>query len=66
MLAGIAADTWPRIRQAVVETHDVDGRPAVVRDLLVARGFRYVIADAGAVSSLAGGPRSDVMVYARR
>lgn len=67
VLEGIGEGTWPRIRQVVVETHPVGGRPALVRELLERRGFRVTV-DEDAVGNLAGGPGggADVMIYAHR
>ncbi len=44
VLAGIADGDWPKIRQLVIEVHDVDGRLARMRELLRARGYRVVSA----------------------
>src|SRR5262249_41637192 len=38
VLAGIAAEDWPKIRQIVVEVHDLEDRLARVTGLLYARG----------------------------
>lgn len=40
VLEGIGEDDWPRIRQAVVEVHNVDGRLAKIRALFEQHGFR--------------------------
>jgi FkbM family methyltransferase len=40
VLMGVADADWPRIRQLVVEVHDVDGRAARLRAMLDARGYR--------------------------
>lgn len=40
VLAGLADEDWPRVRQLVVEVHDEDGRCAGVQGMLEARGFR--------------------------
>jgi amino acid adenylation domain-containing protein/FkbM family methyltransferase len=42
VLQGIDAADWPKIRQVVVEVHDVDGRLAEVTALLDAHGFTCV------------------------
>ncbi len=42
VLAGIAEEDWPKIRQVVVEVHDLDGRLRRVEADLAARGFRVV------------------------
>ncbi len=41
VLRGIAEDDWPRIRQIVMELHDMDGRLALVVELL--RGHGYAV-----------------------
>jgi FkbM family methyltransferase len=40
VLAGIADDDWPRIRQLVIEVHDVDHRLDRLTALLARRGYR--------------------------
>jgi len=40
VLAGIGDADWPRIRQFVIEVHDVDGRLDRMTRLLEARGFQ--------------------------
>jgi len=42
VLSGIADEDWPKIRQAVVEVHDVDHRLEQVTALLRARGFTEI------------------------
>ena len=42
VLHGIAEQDWPRLRQLVIEVHDVDGRVARLGSLLEARGYRTV------------------------
>jgi FkbM family methyltransferase len=44
VLAGIDEATWPRIRQFVVEVHDVNGRLGRLQRLLESRGYRTVSA----------------------
>lgn len=44
VLSGIRPEHWPRIRQVVVEVHDIDTRVQQVMNLLPQHGFR-VIAD---------------------
>jgi 31-O-methyltransferase len=39
VLRGIRAEHWPRIRQVVMEVHDLDGRLAAVCQLLRQQGF---------------------------
>jgi amino acid adenylation domain-containing protein/FkbM family methyltransferase len=43
VLAGVANEDWPRIRQVIVEVHDEDGRLAAITALLEQRGFRVVV-----------------------
>src|SRR6185369_9863932 len=43
VLRGIADRDWPRIKQIVVEVHDIGGRLAEVTNLLEERGFRIAI-----------------------
>jgi len=40
VLAGMEPGLWPRVRQVVLEVHDVDGRVERVEKLLHAQGFR--------------------------
>ncbi len=40
VLQGIREHDWPKIRQLVVEVHDVDGRLALIEGMLASRGFR--------------------------
>jgi len=40
VLCGLGEGDWPRVRQVVVEVHDVDGRLAAVTELLEGHGFR--------------------------
>lgn len=47
VLRGIDDEHWPRIRQIVMEVHDLDGRLAEVRRLLEARGFRVAVEQDG-------------------
>jgi FkbM family methyltransferase len=42
VLQGIEAGHWPRVRQIVMEVHDLDGRLAQVVELLRGRGFEVV------------------------
>jgi 31-O-methyltransferase len=39
VLAGIAEHDWPKIRQLVLEVHDIDDRLRTVRTMLTERGF---------------------------
>nr|UYH37519.1 amino acid adenylation domain-containing protein [Myxococcaceae bacterium MCy9487] len=43
VLAGIAPEDWPRIRQVVVEVHDKDGRLEELTRLLKQQGFELII-----------------------
>jgi phthiocerol/phenolphthiocerol synthesis type-I polyketide synthase E len=43
VLQGIEPRHWPRIRQIVMEVHDLDGRLEVVVDLLRGRGFNVTV-----------------------
>ncbi len=43
VLRGIGEETWPRVRQIVLEGHDQGGRLAHVRAMLEARGFTVTV-----------------------
>jgi FkbM family methyltransferase len=43
ILAGIAEEDWPKVRQAVVEVHDGAAATGVVAELLHRRGFRVAV-----------------------
>lgn len=43
VLRGIDDEHWPRIRQIVIEVHDVDGRVGKVRELLASKGYDVVV-----------------------
>ncbi|MEA5581861.1 amino acid adenylation domain-containing protein [Nodularia harveyana UHCC-0300] len=43
VLAGIKAEDWPKIKQIVVEIHDIDGQLAYVTNLLQQHGFECEI-----------------------
>ena len=60
-LAGIAEDDWPKIRQVVVEVHDIERRLARVEELLRQRGFSLTVDQE---RSLLGS--NLYLVYARR
>lgn len=46
VLQGIEEADWPKVRQLVVEVHDVEGRLAAVQALLQGRaGFRVCVVD---------------------
>ena len=42
VLRGIADDDWPRLRQFVIEVHDIDGRTDRLAGMLDTRGYRTV------------------------
>ena len=44
VIGGIDAATWPRIRQLVIEVHDVDGRVERLRRVLDGQGFQTTTA----------------------
>jgi 31-O-methyltransferase len=43
VLEGIVDEDWPRLRQLVIEVHDVGGRLERIRTLLEGRGFDVVV-----------------------
>jgi FkbM family methyltransferase len=43
VLRGVADEDWPRIRQVVMEVHDLDGRLATIEAMLRERGFRVAV-----------------------
>ena len=43
VLRGIADRDWPKIKQIVVEVHDIEGRLAEVKNLLEERGYRIAV-----------------------
>lgn len=43
VLEGIRADHWDRVRQVVVEVHDIDGRLGRISDLLAGKGFSCTV-----------------------
>jgi FkbM family methyltransferase len=59
ILAGLAEDDWPKIRQLVVEVHEGDDATLAMVDLLRHRGFRAAVEPNPTFSSLA-------LVYATR
>lgn len=61
VLDGITAHDWPRIRQIVVEVHDIADRVRLVADRLSAHGYEIVVDQ---LASLVGSTLH--MVYARR
>lgn len=50
VLQGIADEDWPKIRQIVVEVHDVDSRRRRVESLLAERGFEVAVEQEEALS----------------
>jgi len=42
ILEGIDEEDWPKIRQIVIEVHDLDGRLQTIRELLASKGFNTV------------------------
>jgi phthiocerol/phenolphthiocerol synthesis type-I polyketide synthase E len=61
VMLGISDEDWPRIRQVVVEVHDVDGRLARLRAMLQDRGFHV---ESGQEALYAGSPI--YLLYGRR
>jgi hypothetical protein len=45
VLLGIDQEHWPRIRQVVMEVHDLEGRLATVVGLLQEKGFTQVVVE---------------------
>jgi amino acid adenylation domain-containing protein/FkbM family methyltransferase len=43
VLAGIAVEDWPKIRQVVVEVHDIGGRVEQIQAALETRGYRVTV-----------------------
>jgi hypothetical protein len=43
VIEGIAEEDWPKIRQFVVEAHDVEGRVEKLRSVFESRGYRTVV-----------------------
>jgi amino acid adenylation domain-containing protein/FkbM family methyltransferase len=43
VLAGLADEDWPKVRQVVMEVHDIDGRLERVRTLLERQGHRVAV-----------------------
>ena len=43
VLRGLREDDWPKVRQAIIEVHDEDGRLAEIVGLLERRGFATVV-----------------------
>jgi 31-O-methyltransferase len=43
VMAGIAEADWPRVRQLVMQVHDLDGRVAAVERDLAARGYEVTV-----------------------
>lgn len=42
VLLGLDGETWPRVRQVVVETHNRDGRQTQIERLLTENGFHQI------------------------
>ena len=53
IIAGIADEDWPKIRQTVIEVHGGESATHSMADLLETRGFRVVIDANPAMPSLA-------------
>ncbi|MFJ3497025.1 FkbM family methyltransferase [Streptomyces sp. NPDC086091] len=62
VMRGLDAADWQRVRQAVVEVQDLDGRLAEVRDILAAQGFAVTVESAANLPEV----YRYSMVYARR
>jgi 31-O-methyltransferase len=43
VIAGISEEDWPKIKQFVVEAHDVDGRVEKMKSVFESRGYRTVV-----------------------
>ncbi|MEY3866260.1 MAG: hypothetical protein RLZZ338_151 [Cyanobacteriota bacterium] len=43
VLAGIAAEDWKKIKQLVIEVHDIEGRLQSIQEMLIERGYTLVI-----------------------
>ena len=43
VLLGIRPDDWPKIRQIVIEAHDIDGRLGLMTELLGQHGYRVTV-----------------------
>jgi amino acid adenylation domain-containing protein/FkbM family methyltransferase len=43
VLQGIDDGDWPKVRQLVMEVHDIDGRLSGIEELLRSRGYRLVV-----------------------
>lgn len=43
VLLGINEEDWPKIKQIVIEVHDIDGRLQQVHELLQARGYNIAV-----------------------
>jgi thioesterase domain-containing protein/acyl carrier protein len=63
VLAGIAEEDWPRIRQVAMEVHDIDGRLARVQRLLSDHGFAVAVEKDWQLEQSA---ETNFYVYARR
>jgi FkbM family methyltransferase len=43
VLAGIRTDDWPKIKQIVIEVHDIEGRLRQIHEMLEAAGYRVAV-----------------------
>jgi FkbM family methyltransferase len=43
ILAGIAVEDWPKIKQIVIEVHDIEGRLGQIQELLRQRGYQVAV-----------------------
>jgi FkbM family methyltransferase len=43
VLNGLREEDWPKVRQLVIEVHDIEGRLAHTKDLLERRGYHVVV-----------------------
>jgi FkbM family methyltransferase len=64
VLLGIGPDTWPKIRQVVMEIHDKDGRLARIKELLARAGFSFIHSDVPPLAVARG--LNNFILYARR
>lgn len=64
VLLGVADETWPLVRQVVLEGVDVDGRLAAIATLLRARGFLDLHVETSTTASSRG--LTNFVLHARR
>ena len=50
ILSGLRTEDWPKVQQAVVEVHDLDGRLAALEALFAGHGFAVVTAGFGEIA----------------